>query len=86
VQGGAGRRELGQPPFNRGVNVFVGVFEIELARVELALDPAQSPLDGGELRSGQQSRSGQATSVRNAPGDVERIELEVDLERRRELL
>lgn len=86
MQGGAAWRELGQPPFDRGVNVFVCVFEIELARVELALDPAQSPLDGGELRSGEQSSRGQPASVRDAPGDVERIELEVDLERRRELL
>jgi len=35
------------------VYVFVGLFEIELTRVELALDAAQATLDRGQLRFGQ---------------------------------
>jgi len=67
------------------VDVFVRLFEIELTRVELALDLPQAALDGGELCSGQQARRGQTTRVRDASGDVERVKLEVDLQRRREL-
>ena len=84
MQRGAGRRELRQPPLDGRVDVFVRLFEIELTGVELALDLAQAALDGGELRSGQQARRGQPARVRDASGDVERVELEVDLQRRRE--
>jgi hypothetical protein len=49
VQGGAGRRELGQPALDRGVNVFVGLLEIELTGVELALDPPEAALDRSQL-------------------------------------
>jgi len=63
------------------VYVFVGLFEIELTRVELAFDAAQAALDRGQLRLGQKARGGQATRVRDAPGDVKRVELEVDLQR-----
>jgi hypothetical protein len=64
------------------VDVFVGVFEIELARVELALDAPEAALDRGQLRPGKKARCGQPASVGDAAGNVERIELEVDLERR----
>jgi hypothetical protein len=50
VQGGAGRGELGQPALDRGVNVFVGLLEIELTGVELALDPPEAALDRRQLR------------------------------------
>src|SRR5450759_2046588 len=86
VQGGAGRCELRQPALDCRVDVFVGLLEIELTGVELAFDPPEAALDRDQLRSGQQARRGQPARVRNAPGDVEWIELEVDLERRRELL
>ena len=82
MQRGPGRRELRQPPLDRRVDVFVRLFEIELTGVELALDLAQAALDGGELRSGQQARRGQPARVRDTSGDVERVELEVDLKRR----
>ena len=86
MQGGAGRRELGQPALDRRVDVFVCVFEIELTGVELPLDPPEAALDRGELRFGQKARGGEPASVGDAPGDVERVELEVDLERGREPL
>jgi len=53
VQGGPCRRQLGEPALDRGVDVFVGLFEIELAGVELALDPPEASLDRGQLRPGQ---------------------------------
>lgn len=52
MQGGAGRRELGKPALNRGVDVLVGLFEIEVTGVELALDPPKAALDRGQLRPG----------------------------------
>jgi hypothetical protein len=82
VQGGAGRRDFGQPPLDGRVDVLVGLFEIELTGVELAPDPPETSLDRGQLRFGQKAGRGQPARVRDAPGDVERIELEVDLERR----
>jgi hypothetical protein len=82
VQRGAGRRELRQPALDCRVDVFVGLLEIELTGVEFVFDPPEAALDCGQLRSGQKARRGQPARVRNAPGDVERIELEVDLERR----
>ena len=86
MQCGARGRELGQPALDCSVDVFVRVFEIEFTRVELALDPPQAALDRCQLRFGNKARRGQPASVGDAAGDVERIELEVDLERRRELL
>ena len=86
VQGGAGRRELGEPPLDGGVDVFVGLFEIELTGVELALYPPEAALDRGQLRLGQESCRGKAARMGDAPCDVERIELEVDLQRGREAL
>jgi hypothetical protein len=85
VQSRAGRRELRQTSLDGSVDVFVGVLEIELTRIELALDPPQAALDRNQLRFRQQAGRGQPARVGDAPGDVERVELEVDLERRREL-
>ena len=82
MQGSAGRRDFGQPPLDGRVDVLVGLFEIELTGVELAPDPPETSLDRGQLRFGQKAGRGQPARVRDAPGDVERIELEVDLERR----
>jgi hypothetical protein len=62
------------------VDVFVGVFEIELTGVELALDSPEAALDGGQLGPGQQARRGKAARVSDAPCDVERIQLEIYLQ------
>ena len=86
MQGGPCWGELGEPALDGGVDVFVCLFEIELTRVELALDPPQAALDGGQLGPGQEACRGEAACVSDAPGDVERIQLEVDLQRRREPL
>jgi hypothetical protein len=47
VKSRAGRGDLGQSPLDRGVNVLVGLAELELPVVELALDPAEATLDRG---------------------------------------
>jgi hypothetical protein len=86
VKRGAGRRELGQTALDGGVDVFVGLFEIELTGVELALDPPESAFDRGQLCFGQKACRAKAARVGDAPGDVERIELEVDLQGGRETL
>jgi hypothetical protein len=82
VQCRACRRDLGEPPLDSGVDVLVGVEEGELAFVELTLDSSQPSLDGGELRRRKKLRRRQTTSVRDAPGDVEGVELEIRIERR----
>src|SRR5260221_3759012 len=86
VQGGAGGRDFGEPSLDGGVDVFVRVFEIEGSRIELALDPTQAALDRRELGFGKKARGGQPARVSEAAGDIKRIQLEVDLERRRESL
>jgi len=55
--------------------------KLEIAGVELAFDPAQATLDGGQLRSRKQVRGFEPTRVRDASRDVVRIELVVGLER-----
>ena len=82
VQGGARRRDLGQSPFDGGVDVLIGVEEYELAGIELALDAAQTSLDGGQLRRRQEPGGCEPARVGDAPGDVVRIELEIHLQRR----
>jgi hypothetical protein len=62
------------------VDVLVGFAELELAPVQLTLDAAKTALDGRELRPGQKARLGQPSGVRDAAGDVERVELEVRLQ------
>jgi hypothetical protein len=82
VQCGAGGRDLGQPPLDGGVNVLIGIDEGELASVELAPDPAKPAFDGGQLGRGYESGLREAARVGDAPADVERVELEIGVERR----
>ena len=81
VQRGTGRRELRQATFDGGVDVLVGVLKLELAAVELALDPSESTFDRGQLALRDDPGRRKAMGVREAAGDVVRIELEVDCER-----
>jgi hypothetical protein len=74
-------RDFRQPPFDRRVNVLVGLEEHKRIRIELALDPAQTPFDGRQLLCGQEAGGGEPAGVRDAAGDVVRIELEIDLQR-----
>ena len=78
MQGGARGRELGETSFDRGVDVLVGRSELELARVQLALDLAKSALDRGQLRLRHHARGGKAAGVRDATRDVIRVKLVVD--------
>ena len=82
VQGRPRRSYLGEPALDGGVDVLVGRSELEIAGVELALDPSQAALDGGQLRRRQQPRGLEPTCMRDAPSDVVRIELVIGLERR----
>lgn len=84
MQGGTGRRELGEAALDRRMNVFIGVAEFELAVIQLPLDAAKPAFDGGESGTGQKARLGQPAGVGDAPGDVKRVELEIGLERRGE--
>jgi hypothetical protein len=81
VQRRACRRDLGQPPLNRGVDVLVRVGQLELAVLQLTLDAAKATFDGRQLRTGDDSGGGKPARVRDAAGDVVRVELEVDLQR-----
>ena len=82
----AGGRQLCQPAFDCGVYVLIGAGELECALIKLAFDSAQPALDRFELGRGDDAGRGQAARVRDAAGDVERIELEINLERGREAL
>lgn len=64
------------------MNVFVGVEELELACVELSLDPPKTTLDGRQLRGRKEFRGSETACVREAPGDVEGVQLEISVERR----
>ena len=86
MQSGAGGGDLGQPALDRGVDVLVGLAELELTFVQLALDAAKAALDQREARPGEKTRGGKPTRVGDAAGDVERIQLEISLQRRREPL
>ncbi len=86
VQRSPGGCDLGQPPFDRRVDVLVRVEERECARIELLADPAQTSLDGGQLSAGNDARGGKPASVSDAAGDVKGVELVVGVERRRETL
>jgi hypothetical protein len=81
VQGRACRRDLGQPPLDRGVDVLVRIGQVELAALQLTLDAAESALDGRQLRTADDSGGGKPARVGNAAGDVVGVELEVDLQR-----
>ena len=81
MQGRACRRDLGQPPLDRGVDVLVRVGQLELAVLQLTLDAAEAALDGRQLRTADDSGDGKPARVRDAAGDVVGVELEVDLQR-----
>jgi hypothetical protein len=68
------------------VDVFVGLAELEIALVQLALDTAKAALDLREARPGKQTRREKAARVRDAAGDVKRVQLEIRLQRGRESL
>jgi hypothetical protein len=63
------------------VDVLVGLAELELALVQLALDAAKAALDQREARPGQKAGRGKPTRVRDAAGDVKRIKLEIRFQR-----
>src|SRR5216684_435852 len=86
MQRGTGRGDLGQAPFDCRMDVLVGLAELELALVQLALDTAKSAFDQREARPGKETRREQAARVRDAAGDVKRVQLEIRLQRRRESL
>ncbi len=81
MQGRACRRDLGQPPLDRGMDVLVRVGQLELAVLQLTLDAAEAALDGRQLRTSDDSGGGKPARVRDAAGDVVGVELEVDLQR-----
>jgi hypothetical protein len=68
------------------MDVLVVCEEADRAVVELAPDPPQTPLDGLQLRGLEKASRGQPARMGDAAGDVVRIQLEIDLERRRETL
>ena len=86
MQRRTGGRDLGEPAFDCGVDVLVGVEELELAGIELFADASQSPLDRGQLCGGDDAGGSQAACVRDAAGDVEGVQLEICVQRRREPL
>ena len=86
MQSGPGRGDLGQPAFDCRVDVLVGLAELELALVQLVLDAAKSTFDQREARPGQEPCGEQTACVRDAAGDVKRVQLEIRLQRRRESL
>jgi len=51
----AGGRQLCEPALDGGVDVLIRVVELEFTVVELAFDPAQAALDGGESRPGEET-------------------------------
>jgi hypothetical protein len=81
VQRRACWRDLGQPSLDRGVDVLVRVGQLELAVLQLTRDAAKATFDGRQLRTSDDSGGGKPARVRDAAGDVVRVELEVDLQR-----
>jgi len=73
VKGRAGGRDLREPALYGGVDVLVCCLELEVTGVELAPDPAQAALDGGQPRRRKQARGFEPTGVRDAPLDVVRV-------------
>src|SRR5215831_20343009 len=68
------------------MDVLVRILKLERAIVELTLDPPQPSLDRPQLRRGDECRGLQPARMSDAPLDVVRVELIVELERRREPL
>jgi hypothetical protein len=81
VQRGAGRRDLGEPALDRGVDVLVGIDESKGSRVQLLADTAQPSLDGGQLPGGDDPGGSKPARVRDAARDVKGIKLVVGVER-----
>ena len=73
MQRGAGGRDLGEPPLDRGMDVLIGVEELERAGSELFADASQPPLDSSQLCGGDDAGGSEAARVRDAAGDVERV-------------
>ena len=73
--------DLRQSPFDGRMYVLVRLQERKRVRIELALDAAQPSFNGGQLLCRQEARGGEPSGMRDAAGDVVRIELEVDLQR-----
>ena len=82
VQCGTSRSNLGQPPLDRRVDVLVRVEKRKLAGLKLFVDAAQSSLDGCQLCGRDDAGRGEPARVRDAAGDVKRVELEIRIERR----
>ena len=73
-----GRRDLGQAPLDRGVDVLVLELEVELVAVQLTFDLPEPATYRRKLAGREDARRGQPARVREAPRDVVRIELVVD--------
>jgi hypothetical protein len=82
VQRGSGGCDLGQPPFDGGVNVLIGVEEREGAGIELLADAAKATLDRGQLRGGEDAGGSEPARMRDAAGDVKEVQLVVGVEGR----
>jgi hypothetical protein len=80
------RGDLSQPSLDRRVDVLIGVQELQRAGIDLAFHPSKPALDGGELGRGQEPGGRQAARVRDAPCDVEGVQLVIGIERRRKAL
>ena len=83
---GDARLELAEAALDSGVDVLVGVGEVEGTRVELLQDLAEALLDPLQLGLREQPRRKQSARVGKAAGDVERRQLDVDVERGLEAL
>src|SRR5437899_3105534 len=86
MQVSAGRCQLGQAALDRRVDVLICVSELECAGVQLTLDLPKPALDGGQPRLRQQAGTRERACMREAARDVDRVELEVGFQRRRETL
>jgi hypothetical protein len=86
MQRGTGGGDLGEPPLDRGVDVLIGVEELERAGIELFADASQATLDRLQLCGRDDARGSEAARMRDAARDVEGVQLEVGIQRRREPL
>ena len=81
VKGRASRCDLCETSLDGGMDVLIGLAELELTTVELALDSAKAALDRRQPSPGQEARPGEAARMGDAAGDVERIQLEIRFQR-----
>ena len=83
VQFAPGRTDqLGQAPLDIHVNVFVGLGELELAAVDLALHRLQAPDDFARVRGRDDALLGQHFGVRDAAANIVAVEPGIDVDRR----